>query len=315
MHRIALAVSPLRDAPPADILGWARRAEERGFEAVFIPESFNDSLAYAQAVAHATTRLRVGTAITNIYLRQPTLLAQQAAAVQEFSDGRLMLGIGVGHRAMNASLGIDMGDPLARTRDVIGTLRTAWTKGPHQPRPRVPPKLFAAALAPRMIELAGELADGVIFNLFPLSRYPKALTALDRGAGKGGRDRHALEVCHFTTCYLGADRAAALHESKRMLSRYANLPFYGRMLVQSGFEREVSAIRRAWQQKDVAAAESAVSDEMADAVTLVGDAARCRERLAAYHVAGATLSIVFPNPVGESRAAATERAIDAFATV
>lgn len=313
MERIALAFSPLRDASPRDIVAWARRAEDLGYEAVFVPESFNDSLAYAQAIALATRRLKVGTAITNVYLRHPTLLAQEAAAVQEFSGGRLLLGIGVGHKAVNAPLGIDMGDPLAKIRDVVGVLRSAWTKGPHQPRPSVPPRLLAAALAPKMIELAGEVADGAIFNLFPLQRYPRAMNALRHGAERGGRSVDALEVCHFTTSYLGDDRRAALHEAKRMLARYANLPFYGNMLAASGFRAEVEAVRAAWREKDVGKAEAAVTDAMADAVTLVGDPAACRERLRAYRLAGASMAIVFPNPVGESRAAAVERTLTAFA--
>ena len=313
MDRIAIAFSPLRDAPPHDILDWSRRAEALGFHGIFVPESFNDSLAYAQAVAAATSRARVGTAITNVYLRHPTLLAQQAAAVQEFSGGRLLLGLGVGHRPVNASLGIDMGDPLAKIRDVIGTLRAAWVKGPHQPRPATPPTILAAALAKPMVELAGELADGVIFNLFPLERYRKAMTMLHRGAARAGRDPESLEVCHFTTAYFGPDRAACLHEAKRMLARYANLPFYGNMLAQCGFADRVEEVRAHMKQRDVAKAENAVTDEMADAVTLVGDPAHCRERLRAYEMAGATMSIVFPNPVGESRAAAVERALQALA--
>jgi len=313
MHRIALGLMPLRDASPRDVVAWSRRAEALGFEAVFISESYGDSLAYAEAVALATDRLRVGTAITNVYLRQPTLLAEQAAAVQEFSGGRLLLGLGVGHRAVNEPLGIEMGDPLAKMRAVIGTLRSAWSKGPHQPRPAVPPRILAAALAPRMIELAGELSDGPIFNLFPLAAYPRALAALRRGAARAGRDPGSLTVCHFTTCYLADDRAAALHEAKRMLARYANLPFYANMLVASGFRAEVEAVRAAWRTKDVARAEAAVGDAMADAVTLAGDPAHCRERLAAYRMAGATLTIVFPNPVGESRAAAVERTLESLA--
>src|SRR5438093_8619177 len=142
MERIALAFSPLRDASPRDIVSWSRDAEERGYEAVFIPESYCDSLAYAEAVALATSQLRVGTAITNIYLRQPTLLAAEAAAVQEFAGGRLLLGVGVGHRAVNEPLGIDMGDPLGKMREVIGRLRSAWVKGPHQPRPAIPPPIL-----------------------------------------------------------------------------------------------------------------------------------------------------------------------------
>src|SRR6516165_7807492 len=127
MDRIAVAFSPLRDASPQDILSWSRRAEDLGFAGVFIPESFNDSLAYAQAVAAATSHIEVGT----------------------------------GHRPVNASLGIDMGDPLERTREIVGVLRAAWEKGPHQPRPRTPPPILAAALARPMVELAGEIADGV----------------------------------------------------------------------------------------------------------------------------------------------------------
>src|SRR5262245_27182663 len=126
MNPIGLAFSPLRDASPRDIVAWSQRAETLGYAGVFIPESFCDSLAYAQAVALATTRLRVGTAITNVYLRQPTLLAAQAAAVQELSGGRLDLGLGVGHRAVNEPLGIDMSDPLGKMREVIGTLRAGW---------------------------------------------------------------------------------------------------------------------------------------------------------------------------------------------
>jgi alkanesulfonate monooxygenase SsuD/methylene tetrahydromethanopterin reductase-like flavin-dependent oxidoreductase (luciferase family) len=313
MDRTAVAFSPLRDASPADILAWSRRADSLGYSGVFIPESFNDSLAYAQAVASVTTRLAVGTGITNVYLRHPTLLAQQAAAVQEFSGGRLLLGLGVGHRAVNSSLGIEMGDPLEKMRDIIGTLRTAWAKGPHQPRPQAPPKILAAALVRPMVELAGELADGVIFNLFPLERYRRAMAMLHRGAQRAGRDAQSLEVCHFTTAYLGPERAACLREAKRMLARYASLPFYGNMLAKSGFQREVDAIRAAMKSREVAKAEEAVSDDMAEAVTLVGDPAHCRERLRAYQMAGATMAIVFPNPVGESRAAAVERALTSLA--
>ena len=313
MVRIALAFSPLRDAPPADILGWARRAEALDYAGVFVPESYNDSLAYAQAIAHATSRLRVGTGITNVYLRHPTLLAQQAAAVQEFSGGRLVLGLGVGHRVVNAQLGIDMGDPLTRMRDVITTLRTAWVKGGHQPRPRVPPPILCAALALPAVELAGEVADGAIFNLFPLARYPRALAALHAGAARAGRPRDAVHVSHFTTCYVSDDRAAALREAKRMLARYANLTFYGNMLAQCGFRTEVDAVRSAMRRRDAAAAEAAVTDEMADAVTLAGDAIHCRERLRAYQMAGADRVIVFPNPVDEPRAAAVERALVALA--
>jgi alkanesulfonate monooxygenase SsuD/methylene tetrahydromethanopterin reductase-like flavin-dependent oxidoreductase (luciferase family) len=125
-----------------------------------------------------------------------------------------------------------------------------------------------------------------------------------------GRELGGYEVCHFTTCYLGDDRRACLDQAKRMLARYANLPFYGNMLVQCGYAREVEAVRAAWKTKDAAAAEAAVSDAMAEGVTLIGDPAECRRRIRAYRMAGADRIVVFPNPVGEPRAAAVARALD-----
>src|SRR4029450_12496753 len=134
----------------------------------------------------------------------------------------------------------------------------------------------------------------------------RAMTMLHRGAERGGRDPGSVEVYHFTTAYLGDDRAACLHEAKRMLARYASLPFYGNMLAQCGFAAEVEAAAAHITAGDAATAGAAVSAEMADAATLVGDPAHCRERLRAYQLAGATMCIVFPNPVGESRAAAVD---------
>ena len=285
---------------PRDILAWSRRAEELGYAGVFIPESFNDSLAYAQAVAAATTRVRVGTAITNVYLRHPTLLAQQAAAVQEFSGGRLVLGLGVGHRAVNEPLGIDMGDPLGKMRDVIGVLRAAWAKGPHQPRPASPPRdPRRGARARRMIELAGELADGVIFNLFPLARYPPRDGRRCRaGAARGGRDAAALEVCHFTTCYLVAPTAPPRCTRRSACSRATRTcPSTATCSPRAASRAEVEAVRAAWRARDVAAAEAAVSDAMADAVTLVGDPdALPRAPRARTAPAGATLHDRVPEP-------------------
>src|SRR6267143_1773376 len=94
------------------------------------------------------------------------------------------------------------------------------------------------------------------------SRAGGCSSASGSGAARGGQDLRRLEVCHFTTCYVAEDRAAALHEAKRMLARYANLPFYGNMLAASGFAAEVDAVRAAWRTRDVAAAEQAVTDEM-----------------------------------------------------
>jgi hypothetical protein len=246
------SVSPspaARRAPTAELPG--RRAEAR-VRGGFIPESFNDSLAYAQAVAQATRRLLVGTAITNVYLRHPTLLAQQAAAVQEFSGGRLLLGLGVGHRVVNRSLGIDMGDPLHKMREVIGVLRDAFVKGPHQPRPD-PARAVAAALAPHG-DLAGELptaSSSTCFRRALPARSPGCIAALGEAGGTRRRPKS------ITTCYLAPIARPARTKPGAHAGALVNP---STATCWPGFRERGRDRARRLKAKDVAAAEAAVSD-------------------------------------------------------
>ena len=98
MAKIALACTILPDSPPARLIEWSRAAEDAGFSGVFMTEANNDSLACSLALGLQTKRIKLGTAITNIYLRHPNLLANEAAAVQEFTGRRFILGLGTGHR-------------------------------------------------------------------------------------------------------------------------------------------------------------------------------------------------------------------------
>ncbi|MGH7949756.1 MAG: LLM class flavin-dependent oxidoreductase, partial [Candidatus Binataceae bacterium] len=134
MAKVAIAVSTLPDSPPATLIEWARAAEEAGFAGVFMTEAGNDSLACSLALGLNTKTIRIGTAITNIYLRHPFLLASEAAAVQEFTGGRFVLGLGTGHREANSALGIDMGDPMAKMRETVKALRAASDGGRTAPK-------------------------------------------------------------------------------------------------------------------------------------------------------------------------------------
>ena len=125
--KIALALSAMPDTPPQTIIDLSKSAEDNGFAGVFMTEAGNDSLAYCIGVGAHTRTLKLGTAITNIYLRHPALLANEAAAVQEFTGGRFILGLGTGHREMNTILGIEMGEPMAKMREVVATLRKVAT--------------------------------------------------------------------------------------------------------------------------------------------------------------------------------------------
>src|SRR5437660_9722198 len=134
MTNIAIAVAALPDLPPPTIIDLANHAEDSGLSGFFVTEAGNDSLAYSLAAGLHTKRIKLGTAITNIYLRHPVLLANEAAAVQEFTGGRFILGLGTGHREGNGALGIEMGVPMDKMREVVGTLRKLIDGGRTGPK-------------------------------------------------------------------------------------------------------------------------------------------------------------------------------------
>ncbi|HKN15177.1 MAG TPA: LLM class flavin-dependent oxidoreductase [Candidatus Binatus sp.] len=309
MAKKALACTILPDSPPARLIEWSRAAEDAGFSGVFMTESNNDSLACSLALGLHARRIKLGTAITNIYLRHPNLLAK-AAAVQEFTGGRFILGLGTGHREGNSALGIEMGVPLARMRETVKTLRAALDGGKTGPRVSTKLPLYLAGVSRPMVKLAGEIGDGVIFNFFPPARVREALGELAEGAKIAGRDVKQIEATLFATAFISDDLEAARRPARKLLSRYGALKFYGNMMAHSGFEREIGAIRAAGRDADAAIA--AVSNELIDATLLVGSEARVRERLQELCAPGIGTAIVFTNPVNEDRNAAVLRTIRAL---
>jgi 5,10-methylenetetrahydromethanopterin reductase len=310
MAKTALACTILPDSPPARLIEWSRAAEDAGFSGVFMTEANNDSLACSLALGLHTKRITLGTAITNIYLRHPNLLANEAAAVQEFTGGRFILGLGTGHREGNSAMGINMGVPLTRMRETVKTLRAALEGGKTGPRVSAKLPLYLAGVSRPMVKLAGEIGDGVIFNFFPPARVKEAIGELAEGAKIAGRDPKQIEATLFATAFISDDLEAARRPARKLLSRYGALKFYGNMMAHAGFEQEIAAIRAAGRDAD--AAIKAVSNEFIDATLLVGSEARVRERLQELCAPGIGTAIVFTNPVNEDRNAAVLRTIRAL---
>jgi alkanesulfonate monooxygenase SsuD/methylene tetrahydromethanopterin reductase-like flavin-dependent oxidoreductase (luciferase family) len=310
--KVALAFAVMPDSGPQKLIEWSRAAEDAGFAGVFLTEAGNDALACALALGLHTQRLTLGTAIANIYLRHPVLLANEAAAVHEFTGGRFILGLGAGHREGNSALGIEMGNPLARMRETVARLRKALEGGQTGPRisgAKLP--IYLAGVSRPMVKLAGEIADGVIFNFFPPARVKEAISELAEGARTAGRDPKAIEATLFATAFISDDLEAARRPARKLLSRYGALRFYGNMMAHAGFAREIEAIRAARGNPEAAVA--AVSDAMIDATLLVGSEARVRERIAELAAPGVGTVIVFTNPVNEDRDHAVKRTIRALA--
>jgi len=136
---------------------------DAGFDGVFMTEANNDSLACSLGLGFNTSRIKLGTAITNIYLRHPNLLANEVAALHEFTGGRFILGLGTGHRSANASLGIDMGapsEPMKKMRDTVASLRKMLDGGRTNPKITGKQQIFLAGVSRPMVRLAGEIDIG-----------------------------------------------------------------------------------------------------------------------------------------------------------
>src|SRR5690348_14207950 len=164
---LSLVAVPGRRRTTLDI---AKEAERRGFSGIYVPSIFGN-MAQCTALALATERIAFATAIAPIYARTVEDFAHSAAYIHEVSGGRFSFGIGVAHAPSHVRMGVTPGKPLSDTRDFVQRLHAQEGLGAFPP-------IILAALRRRMVALAGEVAQGVIFANACLSHMPQSLAAL-----------------------------------------------------------------------------------------------------------------------------------------
>jgi alkanesulfonate monooxygenase SsuD/methylene tetrahydromethanopterin reductase-like flavin-dependent oxidoreductase (luciferase family) len=258
-----------------------------------------DSFVVLAAYAAATTRIGLGNGVVPIYPRHPVAMAQAALTLSEVSGGRFRLGIGVSHKSsMETALGLRLSEPLAAMREYVTVLRGALGAGSEftgrhyqarwsmaVPKRPVAPPIYLAALSSKMLELAGEIGDGVVLWLCPPAYVSGvALPALERGRRRAGKSMAGFEVIAAVPLAVADDRAAALAAFRGELKRYAELPFYRAMLARAGLGDGLAEFDR---RGEVPAA-------LAEALGGLGDAGAARAYVDAYRKAGVTLPAVRP---------------------
>ena len=303
-ERLALAVIPGAGWTASQVQTIAREAEEAGFDAIFATEVNNDVMATAQLMGTATRRITVGTWIANIYLRHSYVCAQGAALIADATGGRFVLGLGVSHPPVNNALGIDMQDPPAVLRRYVTAVRS-WLSGqgpathlPQRPAPK-PVPIYVAAVTSRTVELASELADGIMPFLWSAERVAKSKAWIDRGRTRAS-GLGTLDVTAGLPIFIGDDVKAMRDAARQNLGLYTTFPFFQRLFRASGFAAEAAEM-----EKGVGGV--ALSDRLLDAVCLLGPITRCREQLAAFRGAGVGLPILVP-PIGVDGARAVIKA-------
>jgi probable F420-dependent oxidoreductase len=295
----------------AGCVDLARRAEDEwGYDAIWLAETAGpDSFTLAGAIAHATERVTIGTAIVPVYNRTPAVLAMSAGTLAQLSGNRFILGLGSSSHAIIGSWnGIDFETPLAHVRECVQVVRQALTGArtdfdgevfrsrglrlgctPDEPLP-----IYVAALREKMLQLAGEVGEGLIVNFFPLTALPRILAAYREGASRAGRDASGDEVvCRFQVAVTD-DLPAARALVRAVFAGYVATPVYNRFFAWCGYPEVAKDVESAFAKRDRGAAAAAMTDDFVDSVTILGTAEECREKVAAFVEAGVTTPVIAP---------------------
>jgi probable F420-dependent oxidoreductase len=283
----------------------AAAADAAGLDAAWTPELYNRSATITMAeMAHRTTRCRVGTAIAYGVGRSPLVLAAEARDLDEISDGRFVLGLGNGTRRMIADWhGQDPDAPAVRMEELVGLVRRLWRvheepvvhdgrfyrlhfapTGDLLPplRERIP--IYTAGVNPRMIEVAGRCADGLLgHTLFTVGYVDDVVRpAIARGAAKTGRDHADVALASLIFASVHEDAEQARREAAAQIAFYSSVKSYAGLLDTIGFGTVGATIREAFGRGDHAAMVAAVPDAMIDALAVAGTPDDVRAGLRRY---------------------------------
>ena len=310
---LGLSIASHSGLPPAAVGAMAGAAEEAGFSAVFVAEGHGDALALCHPVAAATRRVRVGTAIANAALRPPVLAAKTAAQLDHATGGRFVLGLGVANTIMNTRFGIAPFAPLPMIEEYVGVVRAvlggrravttarctgpAWCRSTARRSGRGLP-VYLAALSPRMLALAGRIADGVILNLMTPAQAGAAAGVVRAAARAAGRDPASVEIVCVVHCALSDDPFAAAAAARAVVLRYVLHPSVPRLFGELDGGPGLGEVRELLLAGDRAGAARRVPQRVADGFVAHGDVARCLGRIAGYRAAGVDLPVLFPVPIG-----------------
>jgi F420-dependent oxidoreductase-like protein len=303
---------------PADHLAFAQEAERLGFSVVWSAEAYgSDSPTILAWIAGQTERIDLGTGVMQIPARSPAMTAMTAASMDALSGGRFRLGLGVsGPQVSEGWHGVRFGRPLARTREYVDIVKLAIAREPvdyqgefyrlplpdgpgkalrlgfHPPREYIP--IYLAAVGPKNLELAGEIADGWLAVFYSPEFAADQLASIAAGRAKAGKTLDGFDVVPSVPVVVGDDVAtcaelvrwyAALYVGG-MGSRDQN--FYNQLATRMGYgdaAREVQELYLSKRQRDAAAA---VPLEFIDRTSLLGSTDRIAEGLRRYAAAGVT---------------------------
>jgi probable F420-dependent oxidoreductase len=307
----------------------AREAEQRGYRAAWVGEaSGSEAIVLSTLIATHTERLRIANGVIPVQTRTPIVYGQAAATLAHLAPGRFALGLGLSSEIIVGQWhGLPFSPSIQQMREAVQIIRMAAAgervnfEGKFYrlknfrlaiPAPAPPPRIYLAALGPRMCELAGEVADGVLLNWIPPAAVPASIGHVETGAKRAGRSLGDVDVAVYVrTCV--TDEPEPVRETlARDITGYAIVSVYARFFHECGFGEEVLAVNRAWKAGDRAGAVKGISERVLEGLGAVGSAEACRAQMAAFARTGATPVVLPFAPPGPGARASLLRTFRAF---
>ncbi|MGQ0848134.1 MAG: LLM class flavin-dependent oxidoreductase [Actinomycetota bacterium] len=316
MNRVALY---LQDAHSiAAGVEHVRYAEAKGFEAVWQADSrlVRDATISMAAFAATSSRIKVGAGVVDIWSRNPARLASTFATLDDLAPGRILLGIGAWWDPLAAKVGIERRKPLTAMREIVTVVRSLLASemvtfhGEHvhldgveldymyQERRAKDVPIFIGATGMQMMELTGEIADGVVLNYLVSPAYNhRAIEHLEIGARRTGRSIDQIDRPQLIVCSMDTDRTVAIDAARLLVTQY--LGQQPHIMKASGVGEslleEISRILT-WPAtpEQLRKASRLVPDDVVQMICAAGTPAECREKVAEYVASGCSCPILYP---------------------
>ncbi|HEX9122876.1 MAG TPA: LLM class F420-dependent oxidoreductase [Actinomycetota bacterium] len=323
------------DRRPFDAVELVREAERLGFDSVWTSEAWgSDAVTTLTWVAAHTSVIGVGTAVMQIPARTPAAAAMTAITLDHLTGGRFRLGLGTsGPQVAEGWHGVPFEDPLGRTREYVAVVRAALRRehpvehhgrnydlplrggtglgralkpGVVPLRPDLP--VYLAAMGPRNVALAAEIADGWIPILFSPERADLFRPSLDEGFARRGGRPELFDVAPMAPVAVGRDLEECRNRIRPFVALYVGgmgargTNFYNALVARYGYEEQARRIQELYLSGRRREAAAQVPDDLIDELALVGPPERIRDRLGAWREAGATTLLAQTADVAELRA-------------
>ncbi len=302
----------------AENLALAQEADRLGFAVTWAAEAYGSDAATVLAwIAAQTERIDIGSAVFQIPARTPAMTAMTAATLDTLSGGRFRLGLGVsGPQVSEGWHGVRFDKPLARTREYVDIVRKALRRevvkadgefftlplpdGPgralrltvHPVREHIP--IYLAAVGPKNLELAGEIADGWLAIFLSPQHAGEWLGHIGTGRAKVGKDLAGFDVVPTVPVVVGDDLEACAVPLRAYASLYVGgmgsreQNFYNQLAVRMGYGAQAAEVQERYLARDYAGAGAAVPFEFIDRTSLIGPLERVADGIQAYRDAGVT---------------------------